>query len=85
MFNRLLKTVGIEVGEQIYAVRYYEGKTLRGVRRYSSEIILGPADRIILDDDSMDNLESKVGRYVPATVYSRALCSRALTARATAA
>ena len=32
-----------------------------------------PADRIIVDDDSMTSLESKVERLAPATVYSRLL------------
>ena len=38
-----------------------------------------PGDRIILDDDSVSNLEARAARLVPATVYSRML------ARATAA
>jgi len=57
-------------------VRYYEQKTVRGMRRFSSEVLLGPDDRIILDDDSMSSLESKVTRLVPATIYSRLLAGR---------
>ena len=56
---------------------YYEAKTLRGTRRYSSEVLLGPGDRIILDDDSVNSLESKIARLVPATVYSRMLAAKA--------
>ena len=41
------------------AVRYFELRTLRGARRYSAEILLGPGDRIILDDDSVTNLEAR--------------------------
>jgi hypothetical protein len=80
MFRRLLKTDDIEVGQQVYSVRYYEARTLRGVLRYSSEIIIGPADRIILDDSSLSTLESKVARLAPATIYSRLLAARATAA-----
>ena len=57
--------------------KYYELTTLRGGRRCSCEVLLGAADRIILDDDSMSSLESKVSRLAPATVYSRLLAGRA--------
>ena len=59
---------------------HYEAKTLRGTRRYSSEVLLGPGDRIILDDDSVNSLESKIARLVPATVYSRMLAAKASVA-----
>jgi hypothetical protein len=39
-------------------------------------VLLGVADRIILDDDSLMSLESKMARLVPATVYSRLLAAR---------
>ena len=80
MFRKLIKTANIDVGEHTYSVRYYEAKTLRGARRYSSEVILGPEDRVILDDDSMNSLESKLARLVPATVYSRMLAAKASVA-----
>ena len=54
-------------------MRYFELRTLRGARRYSAEILLGPGDRIILDDDSVTNLEARTTRLVPATLYSRML------------
>jgi hypothetical protein len=76
MFRKLVKTAEIEVDDRFYNVRYYELKTVRGVLRFSSEVLLGPADRIILDDDSMSSLESKVLRLVPATIYSRELAAR---------
>ena len=44
---------------QTLPVRYFELRTLRGARRYSAEILLGPGDRIILDDDSVTNLEAR--------------------------
>ena len=80
MFRTLVKTEAVAVEEQTYAVRYFELRTLRGSRRYSAEILLGPGDRIILDDDSVTNLEARTMRLVPATVYSRLLASRATAA-----
>jgi len=80
MFRTLMKTEAVEVDEQTVAVRYFELRTVRGARRYSAEIVLGPADRVILDDDSVMNLETRAARLVPATVYSRALAGRATAA-----
>ena len=79
MFRTLLKTDAVAVDDHSYPVRYFEQKTVRGLRRYSAEIVLAPGDRIILDDDSVTNLEMRTARLVPATLYSR------LLARATAA
>ena len=76
MFRTLVKTDAIEVETDRVAVRYFELRTMRGARRYSAEIALGPDDRIILDDDSMTTLEARAARLVPATLYSR-LLSRA--------
>lgn len=76
MFRKLVKTVEIEVEARTYRVHYYESQTARGGRRFSSELLLGSGDRIILDDDSMCGLESKVARLVPATIYSRELFGR---------
>ena len=77
MFRTLVKTDTMAIDEQTYAVRYFEVRTLRGGRRFSAEVLLGPEDRIILDDDSITNLEAKTTRLVPATVYSRLLAGRA--------
>ena len=76
MFRKLVKTTEIEIDGQRYALMYYEQKTIRGVHRYSCEVVLDAVDRIILDDDSMTSLESKVARLVPATLYSRVLAAR---------
>jgi hypothetical protein len=38
-------------------------------------VILGAGDLVILDDDSMPSLESRVMRLAPATVYSRLLAA----------
>ena len=80
MFRTLVKTDALAIDEHTYALRYFELRTLRGTRRYSVEILLGPGDRIILDDDSVTNLEAKTTRLVPATLYSRALAGRATAA-----
>ena len=79
MFRTLVKTEAISVEAHTIRVRYFELRTLRGARRISAEILLGPGDRIILDDDSVTTLEARTARLVPATLYSR------LLARATAA
>jgi hypothetical protein len=68
-----MKTESIAVEDQTYPVRYFELRTERGLRRYSAEIVLGPDDHIILDDDSITNLETRATRLVPATIYSRML------------
>jgi hypothetical protein len=77
MFRTLVKTVTLSVEDQTYPVRYFEGRTARGTRRYSAEILLGPGDHIILDDDSVTTLEARTVRLVPATIYSRLLAGGA--------
>ena len=76
MFRTLVKTEALAVDDHTYSVRYFESRTPHGTRRYSAEILLGPGDRIILDDDSVMNLETKTTRLVPATLYSRMLAGR---------
>ena len=76
MFRKLVRTAEIESDGRSYALRYFEQKTARGARRYSCEVVLDAADHIILDDDCLASLESKVARLVPATVYSRALAAK---------
>ena len=71
--RKLVKTDQIEVEGQAYTVDYFEGTTDRGIHRYSSELVLGPGDRIIVDGSSLGALEWHVARLMPATVYSRAL------------
>ena len=80
MFRTLVKSEDLVIDDQSYSVRYFEVRTLRGGRRYSAEVLLGLEDRIILDDDSITNLETKAARLVPATVYSRLLAGRATAA-----
>ncbi len=73
MFRTLIKTDSVAVENHTYRVRYFEQQTGRGACRFSAEIMLGPDDRIILDGDSLTNLEARTTRLVPATVYSRML------------
>src|SRR5260221_1201656 len=80
MLRTLSKTSTVAVADHPYAVRYFNSRTLRGGRRYSAEILLGPDDRIILDDDSVTNLEAKTTRLVPATLYSRLLAGKTTAA-----
>jgi len=77
MFRTLVKTDAIAIEDHTVPVRYFELRTLRGGRRFSVEILLGPNDRIILDDDSVTNLEARTNCLVPATLYSRLLAARA--------
>ena len=51
MIRTLVKTANVTVDNRTYSVRYFELRTPRGLRRYSAEVMLGPGDRIILDDD----------------------------------
>ena len=76
MLRTLVKTDRMAVADQTVAVRYFELRTQRGARRYSAEIVIGPEDCIILDDDSVSNLEAKTACLVPATLYSRSLTSK---------
>ena len=76
MFRTLVKSEAVAVDDQEVPVRYFELRTLRGAKRYSAEILIGPGDRIILDDDSVTNLEARTLRLVPATLYSRRLAAR---------
>ena len=76
MFRKPVKVTEIEIDGHRYAARYFEQKTIRGGRRFSCEVIIDSGDRIIVDDDSMTSLESKVERLAPATVYSRLLAGR---------
>jgi hypothetical protein len=73
MMRTLVKTAAMTVDGRSYPVGYFAQRTLRGLRRYSAEIDLGPGDRVILDDDSVTNLEVRALRTIRATVHSRAL------------
>ena len=73
MVRVLIKTETLTVGDWRCPVRYFAVRTARGGRRFSAEIVLGPEDRIILDEDSLTMLAARVQRVAPATVYSRRL------------
>ncbi len=81
MSRTLVKTESVAIEVQSYPVRYFEERTVRGLRRYSAEILLGPGDRVILDGDSVTNLEARATRLVPATLYSRMLARTAYRER----
>jgi hypothetical protein len=76
MFRKPVKVTEIEIEGHRYTARYFEQKTVRGGCRFSCEVTIDAGDRIIVDDDSMTSLESKVERLAPATVYSRLLAGR---------
>ncbi len=75
--RRLIKRDRIEVEGRAYTVEYFEATTERGTQRYSSEMVLGPGDRIIVDGSSLEALEWRVARLMPATLYSRMLARAA--------
>jgi hypothetical protein len=76
MLRKSIKATELVIGGQRYPVQYFEQLTLRGGRRFSCEVELADSDRIIVDDDSIASLESKVERLAPATIYSRLLAGR---------
>jgi hypothetical protein len=80
MFRTLLKTDAMIIDDHSFLICYFEQRTLRGTRRYSAEIMLAPGDRVILDDDSLTNLEARTTCLVPATLYSRLLAGSATAA-----
>ena len=71
--RRFLKTDRLEIAGRTYTVDYFEGTTERGTYRYSSELALGPGDRVILDGGSLSDLEWRVARVISATLDSRRL------------
>ena len=75
--RKLIKSDRIEIEGRAYTVDYFEATTDRGTQRYSSEMVLGPGDRIIVDGSSLGALEWRVARLIPATVYSRVLARAA--------
>jgi len=76
MFRKLVETGSIEVEGHSYVAHYFQQKTARGANRYSCEVVLEAGERIILDDDSMSSLSTKVERLGPAMMYSRVLAGR---------
>lgn len=76
MFRKLVKTSRVAIDGQRYVLQYFEQETMRGIRRFSCEVLLSATDRIIIDGDSMSSLEPRVARLAPATVYSRLLAAR---------
>ncbi|HWK09675.1 MAG TPA: hypothetical protein VNR64_06475 [Vicinamibacterales bacterium] len=75
MFRTLVQTESIDVDGRSYVAHFFERKTSRGTRRYTCEIVLPGGERIIVDDDSMSSLSTKIARLAPAMMYSRRLAS----------
>jgi hypothetical protein len=73
MALKLVKSERIEIKGLSYQVRYYERRTASGAARFSGEVLLGTTDRIILDDDSIASLESRIVRVVPATLLTHSM------------
>jgi hypothetical protein len=77
LFYKLVKTGELDVEGHTYPVRYFVMETARGRQRYSSELMLGPTDRIIVDGSSLTEVESKIACVGPTTIYSRLLATHA--------
>jgi len=82
MFRKLVQSGQIDVDGRYYVVHHFEHRTARGGRRFSAEVVLGPGDRIIVDDDTLISVQAKVARLAPATIYSRALAAKAASVAA---
>ena len=80
VFRTLVKTTEIEVDRRTYTMNYFATTTPHGTQRYSCELALGLNDLIIVDGSSLGDLEWRVARLMPATIYSRALAARAIAA-----
>ena len=76
MPGTLIKTDLVEVAGRGYPVRFYRTTTSHGRHRYSSEVILGTDDCVIFDDDSLEELETRMANLVPASVHSRQLVTK---------
>ncbi len=76
-FRTLAKTETLEFEGREYTVRYFEGTTGRGTKRYCAELALAADDRIILDAGTLSDLELRVARMMPATLQSRMLAAGA--------
>jgi hypothetical protein len=71
MLRKLVETESLEIEGRSYAAHYFEHRTARGARRYSCEIIIGGGERIIIDDDSLASLTTRVAHLAPELVHSR--------------
>ena len=78
MQNTFIKTAEIELNGQAYTISYFRAMTPHGTQRYSSELVLGPGDRIIVDGNSLGDLEWRVPHFMQATISSRALAARTI-------
>ena len=75
MFQTLIKKARLDIAERTFNVRYYRLRTLNGTSRYSAEVEFHAEDRMILDADSVNGLETKLVNLVPASIYSRKLAT----------
>jgi hypothetical protein len=71
MFTKLIGVKRIHINEEDYEIKYYRKTNLNGKTCFSSEVIIGRDEKIILDDHSMASLEYKVDLVLPAALYSR--------------
>ena len=73
MFQKLIKKTNLDVEERTFSVWYYKTRTMNGTSRYSAEVVFHPRDHMILDADSVNDLETKLACLLRASFYSRML------------
>jgi hypothetical protein len=76
MSRTFVKSGAVAVNNRVYPVEYFEVHTPGGASRYSAEVAISEHDRIILDDDSVAQVEDRARQVVPAMIYSRELAGR---------
>lgn len=69
----LKKVTSIWCNESNYEVRVFQNTNWDGKVSYSSEVALGPYDKIILDDRNIGRLEILLQQILPVTLYSRSI------------
>lgn len=67
----LKKITSIYCNDSNYEVRVFQNTNWEGKVSYSSEVALGPHDKIILDDRNISRLEIRLHQILPVTLYSR--------------
>ena len=70
MFTKLIGIERIHMNPD-YEIKYYQNTNLKGNTSFTSEILIGPSDKIIIDDNSMVGLRQKINLVLPAALYSR--------------
>lgn len=66
----------VEIAGRRYLVRYARWTALGGSPRVTAETTFGGADRIVLDDDSLEHVVREFTRVIPLALRGRELAAR---------